>query len=100
MVFPFLVGIFWYRRDRVLANVTAMMSGFLAALAWRFGREYLLDYLVAHNVRVNPSVIEDFQPALFGLLVSIVAFGITLPVTRKKPLGRWTEPLPATAREE
>lgn len=100
MVFPFLVGIFWYRRERVMASVAAMMSGFLAALSWRFGREYLLEYLVAHDVQIDPTLIEDFQPALFGLLVSIVAFVITLPLARKKTLGRWTEPLPVTAREE
>ena len=100
MVFPFLVGIFWYRRERVMASVAAMISGFLAALVWRFGRGYMVDFLVARDINVNRSFVEDFQPALLGLLVAIVAFVITLPLTRKKPLGRWTEPLPVRGREE
>ena len=93
MVFPFLVGIFWYRRSRIIAVVSAMISGFLAALIWRFGRLPLCEALVKREYQFNQKLIEDFQPALFGLVISIVTFWVVLPITRNWSLSSWTRPI-------
>ena len=99
MVFPFLVGIFWYHRSRVFAVVTAMVSGFLAALIWRFGRSTISQFLIGDHKGLK-QVIDDFQPALFGLLVSLVAFLIALLLTKNRPLSRLTTPLTPMERED
>ena len=98
MVFPFLVGIFWYRRERVIACVAAMGSGFVAAAGWRFGRNALAEWASHQGFHVDQQLVQDFQPALFGMGVSIMVFLVVLPCTRRRTLGRWTEPLPVVER--
>ncbi len=100
MVFPFLVGIFWYRRQRIQAVVAAMICGFLGALVWRFLPGLIHWILVNIGLAVEQKTIKDFQPALAGLLISLVAFMVALPLTRRRPLSRLTEPLAPMAREE
>ena len=100
MVFPFLVGLFWYQRHRIQAVVAAMVSGFLGALIWRFFPGFIHWMLASMNLSVEQKTITDFQPALAGLLISLVAFLVALPLTRKRALSRFTEPLAPAERPE
>jgi SSS family solute:Na+ symporter len=100
MVFPFLVGIFWYQRHRIHAVVAAMVSGFLGAFIWRFFPGFIYRMLVYINVPVQQKTIDDFQPALAGLLISLVAFLVALPLTSRRALSRFTEPLTPAERQE
>lgn len=100
MVFPFLVGIFWYKRARIQAVVVAMICGFLGALVWRFCPGFIHSVLVTLNVSVDQNTIKDFQPGLAGLLFSLMAFVVALPLTRRRPLTRLTKPLPSVERQE
>jgi SSS family solute:Na+ symporter len=99
MVFPFLVGIFWYQRHRIHAVVAAMISGFLGAFIWRFFPGFIYRMLVYMNVPVQQKTIDDFQPALAGLLISLVAFLVALPLTSRRGLSRFTEPLAPAERQ-
>lgn len=65
MVLPFIVGVFWYHKSRIIAVVASMITGIVAVIIWRF----VLD---------SP---YDIGPALFGFVVAVVAFFLALPFT-------------------
>ena len=73
MVWPFLVGIFWYRRERIAAVVFSMLAGTGATIVWRFVLE-------------SPG---DVSPALFGFAEAVVAWILALPLCRQSPTSRW-----------
>ncbi|MBI82201.1 MAG: hypothetical protein CMJ81_03305 [Planctomycetaceae bacterium] len=77
MVWPFLVGIFWYRRERIAAVVFSMLAGTGATIVWRFVLE-------------SPG---DVSPALFGFAVAVVAWIVALPLCRQSPTNRWLQPV-------
>ena len=76
MVLPFLVGIFWFRKNRIYAVVVSMLSGLLATAIWRFALQ-------------SPG---DLGPALFGFMVAVAAFFIAIPFTSRFPLSRFFQP--------
>ncbi len=64
MVLPFLVGLFWYRSERVPAVVASMVAGSAAATVWLWlGSPW------------------DLGAALFGVAVAVVVFLVALPLT-------------------
>ena len=76
MIVPFLVGLFWYSPSRIYAVVIAMFAGLTATAVWRFALD-------------SPA---DLGPALFGFLVAVAAFLVSLPATRRIPLTRLVQP--------
>ena len=73
MVLPFLVGLFWYRSERVPAVISSMLAGTAAATVWLW-----LD---------SP---WDLGAALFGVAVAVVVFfgALALRTTLKpRPMG-------------
>lgn len=76
MVVPFCVGVFWYRQTRVYAVVVSMLSGLTASVIWRFALG-------------SPG---DLSPALAGFGVAVVALFVSLPLTRRLPLGKLFQP--------
>ena len=76
MIVPFLVGLFWYSPNRIYAVVIAMFAGLTATAVWRFALD-------------SPG---DLGPALFGFLVAVAAFLVSLPATRGLPLTRFFQP--------
>jgi SSS family solute:Na+ symporter len=76
MIVPFLVGLFWYAPSRIHAVVIAMFAGLTATAVWRFALH-------------SPG---DLGPALFGFLVAVAAFLVSLPATRGLPLTRLFQP--------
>lgn len=83
MVWPFLVGIFWYRRERIAAVVFSMLAGTGATIVWRFVLE-------------SPG---DVSPALFGFAVAVVAWVVALPLCRQAPTNRWLQPVDGPGEE-
>lgn len=77
MVWPFLVGIFWYRRGRIAAVVFSMLAGTGATIVWRF----VLD---------SPG---DVSPAVFGFVVAVIGWCVALPLCRQSPTSRWLQPV-------
>jgi SSS family solute:Na+ symporter len=71
MVLPFLVGLFWYRENRIYAVVASMIAGMAATMVWRFGLQ-------------SP---YGVGPALFGFGVAVVVFLVSLPLTCRLPLA-------------
>ncbi len=69
MVLPFLVGIFWYDKSRIIAVVVSMIVGIIAVIVWRF-------------VLGSPG---DIGPALFGFVAAVIAYLIALPMTSQIP---------------
>jgi len=76
MVWPFLVGILWYRREKIAAVVASMLAGLAATIIWRF---------VLHSP-------ADVSPALFGFVVAVIAWAAALPLCRQAPTSRWMQP--------
>ena len=86
MVLPFLVGVFWYKPERIRAVVVSMLAGMASTVVWRFGLG-------------SP---WELSPALFGFAVAVAAFFLALPLTRRLPRSAAFEPgsLPETPRRE
>ncbi|MCH2128181.1 MAG: sodium:solute symporter family protein [Pirellulaceae bacterium] len=78
MIVPFLVGVFWYRENRIYAAVFAMIAGMTAAAVWRFV--------------VQKPFPGDVSPTPFGFAVSLVVLFVALPVTRSWSLRSWFVP--------
>ena len=76
MILPFMVGLFWYRENRVYAVVAAMLGGLVSTVVWRF-------FVGGHS---------DIGPALIGTAMSVAVFFVALPLTRGLPLGRLFQP--------
>ena len=69
MILPFLVAVFWYRVRRIHAVVVSMIVGAISAVVWRF-------------VLSSPG---DIGPALFGVVMAALAYGMTLIITNREP---------------
>jgi solute:Na+ symporter, SSS family len=69
MILPFLVGVLWYRRTRILAVVVSMLTGIATVIVWRF----MLD---------SPG---DIGPALAGIVVATVAYFVALLIVNREP---------------
>ena len=80
MVVPFLVGVFWYRGDRIYAVVISMFAGTLATVVWRFWLQ-------------SP---WQLSPALFGFVVAAAALFSSIPLTRNLQLGKLFQPKPSS----
>jgi SSS family solute:Na+ symporter len=72
MILPFLVGVLWYRRTRILAVVVSMLTGITTVIVWRF----VLD---------SPF---DIGPALAGIVVATLAYFIALAIVNREPRHR------------
>ncbi len=73
MIVPFLVGVFWYREDRVLAVLVSMIAGMGTTVVW-----LLLE---------KP---YDVSAAMSGFAVAVVSFLVALPFGRGR-VDRRTE---------
>jgi SSS family solute:Na+ symporter len=72
MILPFLVGVLWYRRTRILAVVVSMLTGITTVIVWRFVLE-------------SPF---DIGPALAGIVVATLAYFIALAIVNREPRHR------------
>ena len=80
MIVPFLVGVFWYREERIHAVVASMAAGTAATIVWRF-------------ILGSP---WQLSPALFGFAVAVAVLFLSLPLTRGIRPGHLFQPRDAS----
>ncbi|MEM7231257.1 MAG: sodium:solute symporter family protein, partial [Planctomycetota bacterium] len=75
MVLPFIVGVFWYKKERAPAVVASMVCGLAATVAWQ---------VIGYKTGSKP---WGFGAAIGGLAIAVLSYLVAWPIVRLSRRG-------------